>query len=368
MKPKIWQKTRHANLVRYVPSRQYFIRAKVNGKLIRESLETDVETVALLKLADRLKALRNQPTVKSAAKMTFGDAVEIFKADIEARSKLKPEHKKHLKPLSKEYRLHTLAAIARTWPGVERIEIKRITDSECEKWAKRYGNEYSASRFNGTIQTLRGIFDAAMERGAIAVNPAASIEQYEVKQKELTLPTHTQFLKILEVMDQRDYLSPCSADLVRLLAYSGMRKSEARNLTWPDVDMTAGQIRIKGDPETGTKNSKPRTVPMIGELRELLTRLRKPVATGRVIPLNECRYSLATACKAAGCKRITHHDLRHLFATRCIESGVDIPTVSRWLGHSDGGKLAMRTYGHLRDEHSAAMAQRVSFSTPPTTT
>jgi len=53
--------------------------------------------------------------------------------------------------------------------------------------------------------------------------------------------------------------------------------------------------------------------------------------------------------------------LRHLFATRCIESAVDIPTVSRWLGHKDGGALAMRTYGHLRDEHSQAMAAKVSF-------
>jgi integrase len=53
--------------------------------------------------------------------------------------------------------------------------------------------------------------------------------------------------------------------------------------------------------------------------------------------------------------------LRHLFATRCIESGVDIPTVSRWLGHKDGGALAMKTYGHLRDEHSQAMAAKVAF-------
>jgi integrase len=60
--------------------------------------------------------------------------------------------------------------------------------------------------------------------------------------------------------------------------------------------------------------------------------------------------------------RVTHHDLRHLFATRCIESGVDIPTVSRWLGHRDGGALAMKVYGHLRDQHSVAMAQRVVFS------
>jgi integrase len=44
------------------------------------------------------------------------------------------------------------------------------------------------------------------------------------------------------------------------------------------------------------------------------------------------------AAKVLGMTRITHHDLRHLFATRCIESGVDIPTVSRWLGHKDGGR------------------------------
>jgi hypothetical protein len=40
---------------------------------------------------------------------------------------------------------------------------------------------------------------------------------------------------------------------------------------------------------------------------------------------------------------------------------VDIPTVSRWLGHKDGGALCMKTYGHLRDEHSLSQAQRVSF-------
>jgi integrase len=68
------------------------------------------------------------------------------------------------------------------------------------------------------------------------------------------------------------------------------------------------------------------------------------------------------AAKVVGMVRITHHDLRHLFATRCIESGVDVPTVSRWLGHKDGGALAMKVYGHLRDQHSVAMAQKVSFS------
>ena len=47
------------------------------------------------------------------------------------------------------------------------------------------------------------------------------------------------------------------------------------------------------------------------------------------------------------------------------KAGVDIPTVSRWLGHKDGGALAMKTYGHLRREHSIAQAQRVTFAPVP---
>jgi integrase len=70
---------------------------------------------------------------------------------------------------------------------------------------------------------------------------------------------------------------------------------------------------------------------------------------------------MTRAAEKVGMARITHHDLRHFFATVCIENSVDIPTVSGWLGHKDGGYLAMKTYGHLRDEHGVAQAQKVSF-------
>jgi hypothetical protein len=45
---------------------------------------------------------------------------------------------------------------------------------------------------------------------------------------------------------------------------------------------------------------------------------------------------------------------------------VDIPTINRWLGHRDGGALAMRVYGHLRQEHSFAMIKPVDFRADPT--
>ena len=77
--------------------------------------------------------------------------------------------------------------------------------------------------------------------------------------------------------------------------------------------------------------------------------------------IDNAKKCLATACRRLGYPHFTHHDFRHFFATTCIESGVDIPTVSRWLGHKDGGALAMRVYGHLRQEHSLAAIKKVLF-------
>ena len=108
---------------------------------------------------------------------------------------------------------------------------------------------------------------------------------------------------------------------------------------------------------------------MIPAAKSLLEKLRnergvEPL-TERVASIKEAQKSMDRAAGKVGMARITHHDLRHFFATICIESGVDIPTVSRWLGHRDGGVLAMKTYGHLGNEHSKRSAQLVSFAAFP---
>jgi integrase len=107
---------------------------------------------------------------------------------------------------------------------------------------------------------------------------------------------------------------------------------------------------------------------MIPALRRLLEKLREeqqPQSGDRICKLSECQGALTRACRLVGCTRLTHHSLRHLFATRCVESGIDIPTVARWLGHSDGGMLALKIYGHLRREHSQNMAAKVTFGAAP---
>lgn len=82
-------------------------------------------------------------------------------------------------------------------------------------------------------------------------------------------------------------------------------------------------------------------------------------------PLHQAVLRVREADRTAarvGMMRITHHGLRHLFVTKLIESGVDIPTAARLADHNDGGALAMRVYGHLRDDHAQRVMAGISFS------
>jgi integrase len=126
-------------------------------------------------------------------------------------------------------------------------------------------------------------------------------------------------------------------------------------MTWGNVDFEKSRLRVCG---TKSETSE-RMIPMIPECRDFLLSLKRGKPTQTVSCVKDINRALANASKRLKIAKITHHSLRHLFATFCIESGVDIPTVSRWLGHCDGGALAMRVYGHLRDEHSQLAAQKV---------
>jgi integrase len=357
----VWQKTQFANLVRYVPSGVYFARLRVGGKLIRKSLRTKSVTVAKLKLTDLEKEERRR--LEACGRMTDGKA---FFGDMlqEYRKRLHADHS--TKPRTKEYREELIRAMLKTWPGLERKDVRKISEQECRSWATRHAQTSSASCFNNTIGTLRAIFAVAIEQGLRYSNPADQLKRAKIKPKELQLPSQEQFTALLAEIRKVPF-GPglASADLVEFLAYGGFRRGEAANVTWADVDFDRQEILVRGDPETGTKNGEIRRVPMIPDMKELLHRLRdkKPAAkpSDKVMRIRECQGAITRVCKQLGIVRFTHHDLRHLFATRCIESGVDIPTVSRWLGHKDGGALAMKVYGHLRDQHSTNMAQLVSF-------
>jgi integrase len=364
---KVWQPTQYSNLIRYVPSGTFFARLRVGGNLIRKSLKTDVMTVAKLRLADLEKNERGFVETRKTAsqgRMTFGDCLAIFRTQTETSN--------HLKPAGKRYRAEAINSILKSWPELESLDVRRISTNDCNTWAAKFSSQYSSSRFNGTIGVLRAILNVAMANDVIFRNPAMGIKRAKVRPKILALPESQQFERfVIELENGASRDSRNCANLVRFLSFGGFRKAEASNITWADLDFDKKEILVRGDPETGTKNWGIRRVPMIPEMQALLQRLRteRPdeLPTDFVMRVRECQKSMDRAAKVVGMTRITHHDLRHLFATRCIESGVDVPTVSRWLGHKDGGALAMKVYGHLRDQHSVAMAQKVTFSSPVTT-
>jgi integrase len=357
----VWSKTPFANLVRYEPSGRYFARIRVRGKLIRKTLKTKTLSVAKLRLADLEKHERGVSAVHAAVeqgKLTFRDALQTYQDELKDNPRLKPN--------AIRYRNETVKALLKTWPELTAKDVRKITETECKAWAAKFAREYSATLYNNTVGTLRQVLAVAIKAGAIYHNPAQTVPKARVRAKELRLPEPGQFAKFVTVIatagarQSRD-----CASLVRFLAYGGFRKSEAANVTWNDCDFTKGEIVIRGDPEHGTKSGAARRVPMIPEMTALLNDLKAQRGAEEpaipVMRVHECQNAMNRAAKLVGMPRITHHDLRHLFATRCIESGVDIPTVSRWLGHKDGGALAMKVYGHLRDAHSYAMAQKVSF-------
>ena len=362
--PKRYQKTKYANLVRYVPSGMYFARLKVAGKLIRQSLKTDRITVAKSRLADlegrERKTAQNRQEI-AKGKMTFGDALTIYRERIKGDAGLKPRTKSYY-----EERIRTLL---KSWTDLERMDIRKLSETDCKSWSAKFSATISPTAYNHTISLLRHILKIGVEVGARHDNPAENLKRVPERLKPLCLPSTDQFNQfVAAVQGGGGGSSRHCADLVRFLAFGGFRKSEAANITWGDVDFQREEITVLGDEHHGTKNGEVRRVPMIADMNGLLERLRDEdkdaTPATPVMKVNECQKAMDRAAKEIGMKRITHHDLRHLFATRCIEASVDIPTVSRWLGHKDGGALAMRVYGHLRQEHSASMAKRVTFSTP----
>ncbi len=359
---KVWQTTAIQNLVRYRPSGTYFARFRVGGKLVWKSLKTATFSVAKQRLPDTLREHRSKIESFAAfadGKMTVSDAADVYLHKVRASVSLKPR--------SKDYREMMIDFIRRSWPSLFDTDVRKVTQRDCEAWLSRYQQQYSPSVVNNSIGTLRAIFDEAIRTGARFNNPASGLSRMKIRQKRLELPSREEFLKFVDAIQNAGARqSKDCANLVCFLAYSGLRIGEARHVTWADLNFTRRQLHVRGDPETATKNGETRYVPMIPELEQMLIELRaqrpSEPATATVMRVFECQNSMTHAASKIGMKRITHHDLRHLFATICIESGVDIPTVSRWLGHKDGGALCMKTYGHLRQDHSFTQAQRVSFS------
>lgn len=254
-------------------------------------------------------------------------------------------------------------------PFFREVSIRNVQAKHCERWLTERSSTIAPQTFAHELNAMRSIFDYAVRLGLMLDNPASEIERKKITQARIVVPTREQFRDIVAAIRESDgradsqARAKAGADFVELLAYTGCRLHEAASLRWRDLNFEKGEVTVTGG-ERGTKNDETRTVPMTDALRGLLLPLRderQPKPDDFVALHDSAKKCLQTACRRLNSHQFTHHDFRHYFATTCIEANVDIPTVSRWLGHKDGGALAMRVYGHLRQEHSFSEIKKVQF-------
>ena len=339
------------NIVRNEDSGIYYLRAKVNGKKICKSLRTNSLKIAKMKRDDMLRKLRAQsPVSKDSKNMTLRECIELTRSYY---SEI-PSYKK--KPASMHYRNQCLQAIESRFPN---RAISTISKKETSDRFSEIASHYSAQRFNNILGTFRKVMSFAIRSHARFDDPSEEIKRLKIIKKELVMPTREEFRRAIEdIRAQKKANSAQAAFMSEFIAYSGMRSAEARSVHFDDIDNE--KILVHGG-EQGTKNHDIRYVPINSAMRDLLARMQ-PDPGQPLFTIKTPRYALQNAYDRLGIKQYrVIHGLRHLFATTCLESGIDPATIGKWLGHRDGGKLVLETYGHIRDEHSQLMAARVKF-------
>ncbi|HMP84452.1 MAG TPA: site-specific integrase [Verrucomicrobiota bacterium] len=202
-------------------------------------------------------------------------------------------------------------------------------------------SDLSSSRYNGIVTMLKA-----------TIPTARVLRRRRIQVKERALLSQLEFARLLDALDKRPRSH--AGLVIRFLAHTGLRINEARQLKWSDVQADYFLV-----PASVTKNARVRVIPFVNGIRETLEGLRRVGDGEHILPQSAAKRSLATACKLAGLPRLTHHDFRHLFTTRCIESEVDVGTVARWRGDRDGGAMLLKWYFHLLDPHSRRMAAKV---------
>jgi integrase len=375
----LWTKMNGTNLYRHKNGR-YYARVFVSGKEIWKSLKTTTKSTAEERLEEHVRNARKQRAsgFKTAdGKLSFGDVVAMYRANFLLDAELAEN--------TKNFREAGVKLVLKTWPGVGAVNVRKITIPMVREWALnmrakaqpyvpigakracRNSTGASPTTFNCALDALRHTLDIAVEAGHLFTNPARdkSIKRATPKKKRMErteMPSREEFQALIKAIESAG-TGDCkaAAEMVRFLAYTGARKTEANNVLWRDVDFVKGRVTLRV-----TKNGDTRDVPMIPECRTLLEAMRasRPDEAPEkpVLRVKACLGFLETACKEVGVRRMGHHSLRHLFATTAIEAGIDTPTVAKIMGHKDGGALAMKVYGHLRDEHAQAAMQKMSFS------
>jgi integrase len=332
----------------------YFALIKLRGKQIKRSLKTEDSALARRRLAELRTKVHG--LVGEEKSMTFDHLAERWL-----------ETKRTELRISSWSRLQSVIRALK--PFFTGFLVRSVGQTQIEAWKAKRGAAVGPRSFNYEREVLLRLFEYARKTLRIILeNPALEIKKRKTGKHELTIPTKQQFRILVERLRTAPRAEE-AADFVEFLGYSGLRLGEATQVRWRDVKFDADALLVTGG-EQGTKNHEVRTIPLFPPLRRLLERLADAgpqSGNDRLFSFDTARKALHTACQKAGLPNFGHHAMRHFFCSNAIEAGCDFKVIAGWLGHKDGGVLVAMTYGHLRNEHSVAMAKKMTFSLNPTT-
>lgn len=199
---------------------------------------------------------------------------------------------------------------------------------------KRYGEKKSVATVNRELTFLRNAYNVAIRHYKwCAVNPVSAIKfdrEKNLRDRWLTMEQETALL------------SKCKGrlhEIVCLVLNTGLRQDEVLSLSHSSVNLFRKTVTVRG------KGDKVRTIPLnAGSFEILKSRMKTrhinsdlifPSEAGTKIIRQRLVRAFSTAVKNAKLVDFHFHDLRHTFATRLAQAGVDLYRISKLLGHND---------------------------------
>ena len=260
---------------------------------------------------------------------------------------------------------------------IDRVTRKQIEDFLQEERVK------SNSTIKKDYRMLKYVYEYASHRMHIINNFFEGINAIE-RPKSLKEDKDVVALTITEQNKLEDYLETHSSrykNIILLCLYTGMRIGEVLALNYTDdIDLENKMIKIT---KTLTKDRNKKTV--IGptktksgkrniEINELTEDIIKDSINNKIENKNKILYcqengqlyvdntinsAFKRICKNAGItKPVNTHMLRHTFATRCIEAGVDLPVLQKLMGHANI-ETTINTYGDIYNYYKQKETQKV---------
>ena len=313
-----------------------------NRNRVQESSQSsnkrDAEDLLTLRKSEILRGVYKQPV-----KITFGEFGKRYMEHAKANKQSWLRDQQMLENLHSFF-------------GKER-PLTEITPVSIEGYKVHRRAKVSGATVNRELALLKRMFNLAITWDLfLGANPVRKVKFF----REFNTG-----LRVLSAEEEKSLLqnaSPYLQDLIRFAVNTGLRVGEIFSLRWSDVDLKKGILTI-----FSPKTYKLREVPINAETRNVLEAwwLGKKAefvfynpGTGK--PFVDLKAGFALACQKAGIEGVTWHKLRHTFASRLVNTGVDIVTVKELLGHSSI-TVTMR-YAHTNfDSKRAAVAKLDGF-------